>query len=424
MGVYFRQTWMGEGLGQSRKQRMSGAYHAFVPSSLVELPLRMDSDVAADVSRAELALAQFAMQSRVLHSSEGIARLLLRAEAVSSSHIEGLTIGTRRLLRAEANRQGARNFRFDEPAAEIVGNIYAMETALSHALEAPRVTVDVLCDVHRELCKGTRIEQYGGCVRTRQNWVGGNSYNPLQADYVPPGPEHVMPLLEDLADFCNTDAVSPVVQAALVHAQFESIHPFLDGNGRTGRALIHLVLRRRGLTPEFVPPISLVMATRSASYVNGLTGFRFDDAAGEEEGIQAVNEWISFFAGACAQACAEAAAFEESAVRLSGEWRERMAPVRRNSALDLLCDQMVGMPLFSIETAAAMMGRSFQAVAQAVESCVKAGVVKEVSGAKRNRIFEVPEAIDEFNIFERRLASPVGDTREVAPVRPVPQRLR
>ena len=125
----------------------------------------------------------------------GSTRLLLRAEAVSSSYIEGLRIGTRRLLKAEMSLSGTAAFGFDEPAAEVVGNIHAMECAIDAAAAAEEIGGGTILGIHRALCENTRIERFGGEVRTVQNWVGGNSYNPLQADYVPSAPEQVMNLL-------------------------------------------------------------------------------------------------------------------------------------------------------------------------------------------------------------------------------------
>ncbi|MFV1971604.1 MAG: Fic family protein [Acidimicrobiia bacterium] len=107
----------------------------------------------------------------------------------------------------------------------------------------------------------SRRPELGRVVRERQNWIGGSSYNPCSAVFVPPPPDHVDGLVQDLIEYVNGDEHSPLVQAAIAHAQFETIHPFADGNGRTGRALIHVILRRRGLSPTFVPPISLVLAT-------------------------------------------------------------------------------------------------------------------------------------------------------------------
>lgn len=103
-------------------------------------------------------------------------------------------------------------------------------------------------------------QRIAGVLRTTQNWIGGNDYNPCGADFVPPPPQHVGALLIDLCAAINDETLPPLVQAALVHAQFETIHPFADGNGRTGRALVQVVLRRRGLAPDYVPPISVVLA--------------------------------------------------------------------------------------------------------------------------------------------------------------------
>lgn len=421
MGTYHPAIWLSEGAGRSRRERRSGGYRYYLPTTLAKLSFDLAPDVVGDVAAAERALLKLDQSSSVLRSSEGLARLLLRAEAVSSSHIEGLTIGTRRLLRAEAALASG-ELVGDAAATEVVGNIYAMQEALATALAADEVTTTTICDIHRKLLKGTRIAEYGGVLRTRQNWVGGNSYNPLDADYVPPAPEHVEGLIADLASYCNEDVVSPVVQAALVHAQFETIHPFVDGNGRTGRALIHLILRRRGLASNTVPPVSLVLATQARSYVSGLADFRGDDA--DPEGMQeGINEWVSFFAGACVSACEEADAFEGSASRLEREWREAVAPVRANSALDLLLSKLIGMPLFTVKQASETIGRSIKATGDAIDRCVEAGVVRLAKRQRRNRAFEVPSAIDAFNIFERRLASPTGDTRMQRPVRPVPDNL-
>ena len=424
MGRWQKAVWMNEGAGRSRKERRSGAYHYYIPTKLSELPLSLDADVAGDVGRAEMAIQHLNESARALQSSEGIARLLLRAEAVSSSHIEGLTVGTRRLLREELRREGHVPVKFDETAAEVVGNIHAMEEAIAAAEAEEEVTVETILGIHHRLCRDTRIEQFGGVMRDRQNWVGGNSYNPLDAEFVPPAPDLVPALLEDLAQFCNNDLVSPVTQAALVHAQFETIHPFIDGNGRTGRALVQLILRRRGLAPRLVPPVSLVLATHAKSYVEGLSEFRFDEEDGAQNAHRRLNQWVSFFAGACSESCEAAQDYEQASRGLQQRWREELGSVRRNSALDLLVDELVGMPLFTIAMAAAATGRAVSAVTAAVDRCAVAGVVKPSGSQKRNRIFEVPEVINEFNLFERRLASPVGDTAVAPPARKVPERLK
>ena len=423
MGTLHREMWLSEGAERSRKERASGTYEYFLPTKLAHLEIFLEPDAVGDVANAELAIQQLNSETIALHNTEGLARLLLRAEAVSSSYIEGLSIGTRRLLKAEMNSSGKASFKFDEGAAEIVGNIHAMERATDTAAAAKTIEVETILNIHKTLCENTRIERFGGELRSIQNWVGGNSYNPLQADYIPPAPEYVAELLEDLAQYCNDEVTSPVLQAAIIHAQFESIHPFIDGNGRTGRALIHLILKRRGLAKNLVPPISLCMATHSSDYVQGLSEFRFADSESPKEIRTRINNWVSFFVGCCMQACEEAREFEQSVRALQDDWREKLGNVRKGSALEVLMDELIGMPVFTVSAICESSGRAFSAVSAAVERCVEAGIVKPLGNQKRNRVFEVPSVINEFNIFERKLASPVSNTSVAKPACPVPEKL-
>jgi Fic family protein len=148
-------------------------------------------------------------------------------------------------------------------------HIAAMESAVELATSADPFDLDDLLSVHRTLMDNSPTPGLGGVVREEQNWIGGSSFNPCSAAFVPPPHEYLDDLLADLLAYVNGDDHSPLVQAAIAHAQFETLHPFADGNGRTGRALIHVVLRRRGLAPAFVPLISLVLATRSDATSTG-----------------------------------------------------------------------------------------------------------------------------------------------------------
>jgi Fic family protein len=230
--------------------------------------------------------------------------------------------------------------------------------------------------------------------------------------------------MEDLCDFCNRDDLPAVAQAAIAHAQFETIHPFVDGNGRTGRVLIHVILRRRGLAPKVVPPISLVLATWSADYVTGLMRTRYHGDPDGDEAVEAANAWTSFFAGACQRAVADAEAYERRVLELRETWRERLGRVRKSSALDLLLDALPGAPMITVQGAAALIGRSVQAVNEAIPRLVEAGVLKQTTVGRRNRAFEATELIDSFTALERQLASPDGDTRTSPPMRRVPYRAR
>jgi len=213
-----------------------------------------------------------------------------------------------------------------------------------------------------------------------------------------------------------------VAQAAIAHAQFETIHPFVDGNGRTGRALIHVVLRRRGVAPRILPPVSLVLATWSRSYIDGLTATRYRGSAESMAAHEGINSWIGMFAAACRRAVDDAVAFEKRVVRIQQEWSGAIGTARKGSAVELLIGALPGAPVISVSSAANLIGRSFQATNQAMTRLQAAGLVRQVNVGRRNRAFEAPAVIEAFTALERQLASPLGDTRSEPPARPAPAR--
>lgn len=362
-----------------------------------------------------LALDATVSNDRGPHRLEVLARLLLRAEAVGSSQVEGLVVSPRRLALAQFDSALDPTGR----ALDVVGNIRALEDALRTAEQPGPLTVPDLCEIHRRLLHGTRDEALGGVVRTEQNWIGGHS--PADAAFVPPPPEEVPNLLHDLCRYASSDDHSPLTQASLTHAQFETIHPFADGNGRTGRALLQLVLRRRALCSRFVPPISLVLATRSKEYIHTLTGTRV-----EGQSVDGVAHWLEFAADAARTACRQAADYESRIDALTRGWVERTrqahGPVRADAAVWPLLHQLPAAPLVTVKSAAALTRRSERAIDIAFAQLVTAGVLKQVSGKVRYRLYEAVGVFDLVTDTERRLASPAGDTRRAGPVRSVPAR--
>jgi Fic family protein len=421
MSKVIRRRWTSASGGQTKADRRSCDYEAYVPDPLAERSFGLDGDVAADVAEAETAITRLNVEASALIDTEALARILLRAEAVASSRIEGLDIGARRLLRAEAVR-GLDDAPSDVTASEVLGNIDAMVYAVNQVSDGDEITVELILEIHRRLLTGTRLDSYAGMFRQEQNWIGGSSYNPCSAAYVPPPPELVAGLMADLCSFCNADDLPGVVQAAIAHAQFETIHPFVDGNGRTGRALIQLVLRRRGLATRVLPPVSLILATWAKDYVNALNGTRYLGPATSRDAYEGTNRWIAQFASACTRAVADAAAFEQRTRDIEAAWRERIGSVRKNSAADLLLRALPGAPVVTVPAAATLIGRSFTAANNAVAQLVKAGVLRQVNVGRRNRAYEAPEIIAAFTDLERQLASPDADTLTSKPARPVPQR--
>ncbi len=405
--------------GVSRRDRHSCDYEAYLPDSLAGRQFLLDGDVAADVADCEAAINRLNVEAAALVDTEALARILLRAESVASSRIEGLQIGAQRLLRADAVRS-TQEPASDVTASEVLGNIDAMLYGVEQIGFVDEIKIDVLLELHRRLLVGTRLEPHGGNFRQEQNWIGGSDYSPCSADYVPPPPEFVVDLMEDLCAFCNTDELPAVVQAAIAHAQFETIHPFIDGNGRAGRAIIHLVLRRRGLALRVLSPVSLVLATLTRSYVGGLTATRYVGPASSPEAISGVNTWIATFAGACARSVADATAFELQAANLEKQWRERVGRIRTNSATDLLLQRLPGAPVLTAESAAALLGRTYASANDAIQRLVRADILRQITVGRRNRAYEAPEIIEAFTDLERRLASPTDDALS-PPDRALPQ---
>jgi Fic family protein len=396
MPRYETRSWPADptALG-GRSERRAFRYRAFVPDPVAELELALPSSVAAAISDAERAVDALNRDPPRMASLEVLARRLLRAESVASSRIEGLVLSQRRLARAEVEEADTR----DETARSVLGNVAAMEEAVAlGSVTRPLRPSDVLA-LHRVLMLATTTPQIAGELRDRQNWIGGNAYNPGRADFVPPPPELVKELVKDLVAFINRTDLPPVVQAAVAHAQFETIHPFADGNGRVGRALIHVVLRRRGLAPRYVPPVSLVLAADSKAYVGGLTAFR-EERAGD---------WILLFARALERAAAKASELARKLAELQETWRDRAGRPRRHSSAEALIVQLPAHPIVTVATAQKFLGRSKQAVNEAIAVLADKGVLRPVTLAKRNRAWEARELFDLINEIERELAIPSGD---------------
>ncbi len=366
-----------------KKHRRACQYPAFVPDELTNADLVLPIDVVGLVSEAEASVRE--LNDRAQPALAPLARLLLRTESIASSRVEGLQIGARELARAEARMEtGGRR---SATAVEIVANIDAMETAVNEAATSERFGEEQLLTIHRRLMEHDPRPGIAGRVRTGQNWIGGNDYTPCGADFVPPPVEEVPRLLGDLYAVMNDDLLPPLVQAALVHAQFETIHPFADGNGRTGRALIHVILRRRGVAPAYVPPISVVLAHSRDRYISGLTRFRGDG----------VVEWIEHFAATTTHAANLAMRYLGKVESLMERWREQLraaANPRADAAAWAVIDLLPAHPVITSPVAAAVTMRSKGPVHDALNQLVEAGVLLPLSDSKRNRSWEAAGLLD------------------------------
>lgn len=363
-------------------------YRAYIPPPIAELDLALPSGVAERERRATAACG--AVGAGVLGMrTEAVARQLLRSEAVASSRIEGYQVSHRNLARAFVDPSSAR-----DTAAFVAANVRAMETAIRLGADAD-LSPGLILEIHRRLLEDTRDAPIAGRVRTEQNWIGGDG--PHAAEFVPPPPDHVPALLEDLAAFAARTDVPVLTQAAIVHAQFETIHPFADGNGRVGRALIHAVLRRRGVMADAAIPISLALASDADRYVDGLSAYRFDD----------IWSWVAYFAERVEQAATATLELTLRIEALQQRWVEQAGSPRRQSAAARMIPELVGLPVFRIGQMAERIRMSDEAVRVGVGRLVDAGVVRAVTIGRRNRVFETVDLFRLLDEFEGDLG-PTG----------------
>jgi len=383
-GRYEQRTWEYDPtLYAPARYRRACHYRVFLPDPLGGFEPALSGATVGVVSEAERRLLK--LDGGASPALGPLARLLLRTESIASSKVEGLQVDVRDLARGEARAETGG--RLSATAAEVLGNIDAMEVAIDDASGGGRFGRDQVVEIHRQLLASAPDARIAGRIRTAQNWIGGNDHNPCGADFVPPPPEQVEPLLADLCAAIVDETLPPLVQAALVHAQFETIHPFDDGNGRTGRTLIHVVLRRRGLAEIFVAPISVVFARDRARYIDGLTAYRDGDVDG----------WVEAFAIATIRGADLASAYLDEVAGLTERWRSMLRETsnpRADAAAWAIIEVLPAHPVITSAIAGAVTGRAKAAVHHALGHLADAGVLTPVAGGQRNRSWEATGLLD------------------------------
>ena len=384
---------------EGRSARRGFTFEAYVPAPIADQGFTLESDLAAAAANSEAACRDLDREPPNLSNFEPLARQLLRAESVASSRIEGLILSHRRLAKA------AFSGTHDISAQSVLANIRALERAVELGESVTELKPEHLEEVHRILFEGTRDEERGGRVRTEQNWIGGSASSPRDAEFVPPPPGLVPELVDDLCRFCNRADLPASIQAGIAHAQFETIHPFFDGNGRVGRALILIVLRRRGLARSYLPPVSLVLAGDADRYVAGLNSWRHGDE----------DDWYQVFIDALYRAAAGAQQFAADVASLQARWMKEAGDPRRGSGPRRLIELLPSQPIVDVKTAAGLLGGSPERSRQALARLEQAGVVRQTSVGKRNRAWESVGLFDLLDRFERDLGQTKRTPRPTKP---------
>lgn len=382
-----KRRWEGDpGALGGRRARRSFTYEAFVPDPITLLDPAISFRTAGTVLEAEDAIR--ALNARAdARGLEAIGPLLLRSEALASSRIEGYQVSALNLAKALIDPRAARG-----AARTVAANVSAMEVAIGRADDSRPLDVADIEFIHATLM-ASEPEASPGQPRQVQNWIGGRLNNPGDAAFIPPPPDEVPRLLRDLVGFLGRDDVPSVAQAAIAHAQFETIHPFIDGNGRVGRCLVHLILRRAGVAPSFVPPVSIVLAARPSSYIQGLVDFR--------EGR--VAEWVESFAGACLSAAGHAVQLAEDVRDLQRSWLDLAGRPRSDSAAAKIIALLPAQPVLSAPTIRAAVGASQQQVLAGLKVLADAGVVRQISEGTYDRQFAAGDLLDLVTAYEARV---------------------
>lgn len=330
-------------------------FEAFVAPRIADIDARLDTDTLEACDRAALALSQIGAESPVAWDSVG--RLLLRAEGLASSDIEGIRVTPRRLVHAMVADVD------DQQALWVLDNIDAVEAAYTRA--DADLTPKELLRWHEILMRRSPLPpELVGRYRDVQGWIGG--MDPSTAVFVPAPPEFVDELIEDLVVFANRRDLPPVAQAALLHAQFETIHPFADGNGRVGRALVGWCLRRRGVLARAVPPISPIIVRQTDRYIHGLWMYRDDQ----------LDEWVSWFAEVCEKAAAEVEALTTAVAGVQRRWEQNLADLRADGTARRLIIELPGLPIVDVERTAATLRVSERSARSALRTLEERGVLE------------------------------------------------
>jgi Fic family protein len=374
-------------VGETRKSTVAGeAVAAFIPDSLPpsDPPLSLDA-LGGVLSRAEHAISRLDLAGEMVPSLDWFIYAFVRKEAVVSSQIEGTQATLDDLLAFEATAEGTR------PGADVeeVCNYLDALVWARRELARPRglpLSVRLLHGVHRRLMKAVRgASKQPGEVRRIQNWVGGT--RPANAAYVPPPPEEVLRLLGELETYIHRDdSLPPLVRAGLVHVQFESIHPYLDGNGRVGRLLIALLLEHWKLLSAPLLYLSLHFKRRRPDYYRLLNEVR---RTGDWEA------WTGFFLEGVAEIAEESASTARDLYRLVARDRERVLAAKRSSLTAVrLLELLPRRPMVTIPGVVKMLETTKPTATKSIELLERLGILQETTGRKRDRTYRYVGYLD------------------------------
>ena len=354
-------------------------YSSFVPSPLPPSPpLQIDDDMADRLSKADRAIGRLDGSTGALPNPDLFVMMYVKKEAVLSSQIEGTQASLGEVLQIEAE---VLNPDHPSDAGDVFNYINALNFGLARLNELP-ISQRLFCEIHERLMEGTRgKDKSPGEFRVTQNWIGPQGCNLNNARYVPPAVPDMRTALNDFEVFLHDNRLMPfLIKVGLAHAQFETIHPFLDGNGRIGRLLITFLLCEKGLLQSPLLYLSYYFKLHRVEYYDRLQAIRDH---GDWEG------WIRFFLTGVETVATEATIVARKITALRELDRSALIATSGRITSDslILYESLFERPVVTITTVQTIIGKGFPASNRLVRHFQEMGILKEVSGKSRGRVF-------------------------------------
>jgi Fic family protein len=380
-------TWLISEGGDARRSSRDRTYQSAILDPIAEAPMLIPSDCALISEDVRTAIAAFDI--RVGDTLAPLETLLVRIEASASSRIENVAASLPELFLAEVGDDVGRS------VADVIGNVDATTVAIDLSND---ITADTILDIHRALLIDTH-PVLAGKWRTDPVWIGSYSAGPPGATFVPPAARHIPAAIDDLAEFMNRTDIPVFIQAMVMHAHFETIHPFPDGNGRVGRALIHALLRRDGLTKAATLPISAGIVSQKHRYIEALTEYRSGDFV----------PVVELGADATFAALRSASMLFDDIEMIMRKWQGVADSVRADSVIHPIIDGLLEHPVVDAKSIAEFVDASSSAISGAIRQLVEHGVLQAIDpSATRGQRWTAHELIRVLNAFTSRSINPFG----------------
>jgi Fic family protein len=381
---YEKYEWVSrfntDDLTRAQRERIRLPYQAAVTPSIAELQIDILGDLAADADEATQLLTRF--DAEVGPAGLPFASILLRTESASSSEIEHLTSGARAIAEAELGERDTGN------AAQIVRNVRSMEAALTLADNIDGQSIIAM----QTALLGSFAQELTGSWRKEQVWIGGGSLSPHLADFVPPHHARVPRAMDDLVAFIARLDIPTLAHVAIAHAQFETIHPFPDGNGRTGRAVVQAMLRHAEVTKNITVPVSAGLLHDVDGYYNALDSYRRGD----------VRPIIAAFARAAGYAVVNGRQLLRDIAGIETEWEEKMLGLRSDATARRVAELAIAHPVLNYETVTRELSIAPTTTFRALETLTDRGVLRSANSQRRNRIWLAEPVLNSLDDFAAR----------------------